>query len=136
MKFIIPGQPVAKARPRMTRSGHVYTPATTKDYEELVKTVFMAGKFTMIEQHKPIRMSIVFYFAIPKSFTKGKLLAARHNVFRPTVKPDIDNLCKSVMDAINGLAYHDDSQIVEVVASKWYSTDPRVEVELKELVYD
>jgi Holliday junction resolvase RusA-like endonuclease len=47
---------------------------------------------------------------------------------RPTKKPDIDNIEKIIFDALNGIAYNDDSQIVSCWADKFYSTVPRVEV--------
>ena len=49
---------------------------------------------------------------------------------RPAKKPDIDNVIKSILDALNGVAYHDDTQVVAVFAEKYYSDTPRVEVEI------
>jgi Holliday junction resolvase RusA-like endonuclease len=47
---------------------------------------------------------------------------------RPAKKPDADNIMKAIADALNGIAYKDDSQIVNVTITKWYSDTPRVEV--------
>ena len=52
---------------------------------------------------------------------------------RPTVKPDTDNYIKSTLDGLNGLLWADDNQIVDLVASKFYSDRPRVEIEVEEL---
>jgi Holliday junction resolvase RusA-like endonuclease len=50
----------------------------------------------------------------------------------PKVKPDLDNVAKAVLDAINGIVYVDDAQVINLVATKRYATDPRVEVYLFE----
>ena len=76
-------------------------------------------------------MHITAYFEIPKSYTKGKRLAAEHNEILPTKKPDADNICKVVCDALNKTAYDDDTQIVALSIIKLWGA-PRVEVELKE----
>lgn len=51
---------------------------------------------------------------------------------RPIIKPDTDNIIKAVLDALNGLAYEDDSEVVSVTAKKYYSAEPRVEVALSD----
>lgn len=61
------------------------------------------------------------YFRIPKSYVKGKRLACEHNINRPDKKPDIDNVLKVVLDALNKVAYEDDKQVIEVICRKWYS---------------
>lgn len=48
-------------------------------------------------------------------------------------KPDCDNLAKSVLDALNGIAYNDDSQITSLHVVKEYGTQPKVILQLKEL---
>jgi Holliday junction resolvase RusA-like endonuclease len=52
----------------------------------------------------------------------------------PQVKPDLDNVMKAVLDALNGVVYADDSQVINLVATKRYSTDPRVEVYVHEVL--
>jgi Holliday junction resolvase RusA-like endonuclease len=47
---------------------------------------------------------------------------------RPTKTPDTDNIAKSVLDALNKVAYKDDSCVVDLIVEKWYSENPRVEV--------
>lgn len=131
MKFTIPGEPQGKARAR-TGKGFAYTPEKTVLYENLIKTVFLQTKYKPIEAGKPVRMRICAFYSIPKSYTKGKRLAAENNIIRPIKKPDIDNVCKVVADALNGVAYHDDTQIVSAEISKWYG-EPRVEVWIAEV---
>ena len=95
MKFIIHATPKPKGRPRVTRSGHAFTPKATSNKAR-------------------------------------ERMAAGLEV--PAKKPDIDNLLKAVLDALNGKAYHDDNQIVEISAKKLYSNEPRTVVFISELV--
>ena len=53
-------------------------------------------------------------------------------IIRPTIKPDVDNIAKVILDSLNGLAYKDDKQIVFCIISKWYGENPKVEVILEE----
>ena len=76
-------------------------------------------------------MYIVAYFGIPKSDSKAKSAEKRANRTRPTKRPDIDNVIKTICDGLNGVAYYDDSQVVEVTAEKRYSDEPRVEVSIE-----
>ena len=76
--------------------------------------------------------SLTAYFAIPNSKSKAEKKRMSWGIVRPTKKPDIDNLIKSVLDSLNGIAYKDDSQIVTVVAEKFYSDVPRLELEICE----
>lgn len=50
---------------------------------------------------------------------------------RPSRKPDVDNVLKAVLDALNGVAYKDDSRVVHVAASKFYSNDPKIVIRIK-----
>nr|DAH87168.1 MAG TPA: Endodeoxyribonuclease RusA [Caudoviricetes sp.] len=68
-----------------------------------------------------VSVMINAYFSIPKSYMKGKRLACKHNINRPAKKPDVDNILKAVLDALNGVAYKDDKQVIEVTCGKWYS---------------
>lgn len=61
-----------------------------------------------------VSVMINAYFSIPKSYMKGKRLACKHNINRPAKKPDVDNILKAVLDALNGVAYKDDKQVIEV----------------------
>jgi len=131
ISFTIPGEPQGKARARVCK-GFTYTPAKTVNYEALIKQTYAyEAKSKLIE--KAVELTVKAYFMIPKSYTKGRRLAAEHNITRPTKKPDADNILKIVADALNGIAYKDDTQVVRAVVEKWFSDTPRVEVEIKEL---
>ena len=120
MEFIVEGDPVGKQRPRFNgRTRTTYTPRKTKHYETLIRKAYEDTGGSMLDGY--ISLSLDVYFAIPKSYTKGKRLACEHNINRPAKKPDIDNVLKAVMDALNGVAYEDDKQVVEVICRKWYS---------------
>ncbi|MCY8507703.1 RusA family crossover junction endodeoxyribonuclease, partial [Bacillus atrophaeus] len=68
------------------------------------------------------------------SNSKKKKESAEKGLLRPTTKPDVDNYVKGVKDALNHLIYKDDSQVVDLKVSKFYSEEPRVEVIITEIV--
>lgn len=126
IKLTIPGEPCAKGRPRLGKWG-TYTPEKTVNYENLVKQIYIsehAGK----KLKGALHMTIKAYFKIPKSTPKKNISDMIGGKIVPTKKPDIDNIIKIIGDALNGLTYDDDSQIVGVVAEKFYSDKPRVEI--------
>jgi Holliday junction resolvase RusA-like endonuclease len=127
VRFTIPGEPTGKARPRVTKWG-VYTPEKTVLYENLVKTCYDGP---MMEG--PLSMEIIAYYQIAKSASKKQQQAMRELKILPTKKPDCDNVIKIIADALNNIAYKDDSQIVIAKILKRYSDNPRVEVELEEI---
>jgi Holliday junction resolvase RusA-like endonuclease len=125
--LVIPGEPTAKGRPRMTRAGITYTPEKTQGYENLVKMCYME-QGNRIKLEGRIQLAMLLYFQIPKSASQKLQRQMLLQEARPTKKPDIDNCLKIVTDALNKLAYDDDSQIVSVRVEKFYSHEPRVEV--------
>lgn len=80
-----------------------------------------------------IALMVCAYFVPPKSWAKWKKAAALEDKIRPTMKPDFDNLAKIAADALNGIVYLDDVQVVDGRALKFYSDDPRVEIWVREL---
>lgn len=132
IRFVIPGEPVAKARPRVMKSGITYTPAKTKNYETLVQELFFTQHGQPLLDGELV-INIKAFFTIPKSAPKKKREQMQGEEIRPTKKPDIDNLFKIITDALNDLAYKDDSQIVTGTVEKYYSENPRVEVEILKL---
>lgn len=132
IKFSIPGEPKAKQRPRMGKWG-AYTPAMTVQYENWVKECYLSQlKSKSLEGE--IRANITAYFGIAKHISKTKRIDMSAGRIRCTKRPDADNIAKIVLDSLNGIAYDDDSQIVELNVKKCYSENPRVEVELEEMV--
>lgn len=122
MEFIVEGEPQGKARPRFSRrSETVYTPSKTARYEKEIRQAYIAAGGKMIPEGSYVTVTVDAYFRIPKSYTKRKRLACEHNIIRPNKKPDIDNVLKVVLDALNKVAYEDDKQVIEVICRKWYS---------------
>lgn len=128
--FTIPGKPCSKGRPRFTRNGRTYTPKETASYETLVKLCFQsaAPNAEPLPQGTPLWADIRAYFPIPQSVSKKKHALMLDNTIRPTTKPDADNIAKIILDSLNGIAYHDDAQIVVLRVEKFYSISPRVAV--------
>ena len=132
-KFTVYGECVGKKRPKFSRQGNfvrTYTPEATANYETLVRLSFVQENpnFKTIEKDIPLTCIITIYKGIPKSVSKKKKTMMLNEVIRPTSKPDIDNSVKSIFDALNGVAYHDDSQIVDLSVRKVYGETPKVEV--------
>ena len=128
IKLTIPGEPCAKQRPRLGK-GYTYTPQKTVNYETLVRELYITQNFRK-QLEGALKMTVRAYFAIPKSDSNKKAHQKSIGIIRPTKRPDVSNVIKIIEDALNGLAYRDDSQIVRVVGEKYYSDSPRVEVEI------
>ena len=134
-EFKIPGKAQAKQRPRIGRSGVVYTPKETLVYENYVKMCYSdyANQFEWLPYENQVRAEIDVLVAVPKSDSKAKKKAKIEGAIRPTVKPDCDNLAKSILDSLNGLAYQDDKQVVELSVKKYYAENAEVRVRLTEV---
>lgn len=130
IKFTIPGPPQGKGRPRFTKSGHTYTPAKTAEYEKLVKAEYIRQCAGQSLHGQPVRISINAFFEIPKNTSKKRRSEMMGMDRRPTKKPDADNVIKIITDALNGIAYDDDRQIVALMFKKFYAEIPHVDVYL------
>jgi Holliday junction resolvase RusA-like endonuclease len=131
-EFTIPGAPQGKGRPRFSSYGgrvHTRTPEQTVLYENLVRTEYQrqCGE-TRFPDGKALHVEIRAYFEIPKSVSKKKRAAMIAGLEQPVKKPDLDNIAKCVLDSLNGIAYRDDSQVAELLISKFYGETPRVKV--------
>lgn len=135
MIFEILGEPMGKQRPRFVRVGNftrTYTPKETINYENWVKLSYQSfggENFGDVA----IKMEINIYCKIPKFFSKVKREQAIDGKIFPQKTPDIDNCCKIIFDALNGIAYKDDKQIVELKATKRYSEKERVVVRIEKI---
>lgn len=136
MKFEVLGQPQGKGRPKVTIQGgfaHGYTPKKTANYETEIYYSYVAAKDRVFFKDTPVKMQITAFCQIPKAFSKKKHEEAVSGRLRPQTKPDIDNIVKVVCDALNGVAYHDDNQIAELISRKFYSDEPKLVIEITEL---
>ena len=130
MNFTIPGKPFGKARPRKGKFG-VYNPRCNVEFEKRVSAAYVAALgYTPEPTDKPIWLNIDCYYAIPKQTPKKKRELMLEGKIQPMIKPDLDNVAKSIMDALNGLAYLDDKQIVLVRVSKAYALEPHTTVDI------
>ena len=116
-----------KERPRASMIGghaHIYTPKKTKDFEKKIAREFLAAGGEKLGKDIPIRLTVIIFHGVPKSYSKKKRAACLNHDTRPIKKADIDNVCKCIMDGLNGVAYEDDTQIVSLIAYKyWAGTD-------------
>lgn len=116
--------PVAKGRPRMTKTGHTYTPQKTRDAEDMVK-ILIKDQYKGEPYGKDAPLSLEARFGLQRPKTTKKE--------QPTGKPDVDNYLKLVMDCGNGIIWEDDSQIVEVIATKYWADEPCIMLLVGEL---
>ncbi len=138
-EFTVYGEPVAKGRPRFSinrKRGYVTTrtPEKTVMYENLVRLEFhnqCGGE--QFPEKAMLKMHVKAYFGIPTSASKKNKEMMISEQIRPTKKPDADNILKAVADALNTVAYHDDSSIVHASIDKYYSEKPRVEIRIEEV---
>ncbi|MDR0703194.1 MAG: RusA family crossover junction endodeoxyribonuclease [Azoarcus sp.] len=134
--FTVPGEPQGKGRPRATiRAGHAatYTPEKTRTYEGVIAVAAqnaMAGR-PLFAGACAVDMDILCL--VPASWSQKKRAQALTGILYPTKKPDVDNVEKAVFDAMNGVVWRDDVQVVDVVKRKRYAETPGVRVAVIEI---
>ena len=137
--FTVPGKPQGKARARTyynasTKKHCSTTPENTVLYENFIKDRYLQmAKGAFLERERPVTLRIIARYLPPKSVSKKRKLDMLEGRELPLKKPDMDNIVKVVADALNGVAYHDDTQIVSLSMEKFYSGSPRVEVSISNL---
>lgn len=131
-RFTVPGEPRGKGRPRFS-NGHAYTDSDTRAYEEKLTVYYRRayGSFRFPDNGF-VQVAVTAFLLIPKSRTKATQAAMARREILPSRKPDADNVLKIVLDALNGVAYKDDSRVYKVSCVKYYSTEPRLEIVIKE----
>ena len=132
-RFTVPGAPVGKGRPIITSRGgrpHGFTPAKTRAYERSVAAAYQAKYSCVPPMTGALEVKIEAFMPIPESWKKDEKAQALAEIKLPTVKPDADNIIKVICDALNGLAYQDDKQIIGSRFVKRYGAMPRVDVEI------
>jgi Holliday junction resolvase RusA-like endonuclease len=134
-EFKIPGKVQAKQRPRFSKSGIVYTPKETRVYEDFVRVCYSdyANQYQWEPYDGQLRAEIEVFIQVPKSDSKLNKQAKIIGEIRPTIKPDCDNLAKSILDSLNGWAYRDDKQVIELSVKKFYAEQSEVKVKLMEV---
>lgn len=124
----IPGEPVAKGRPRFTRGGHAYTPSKTRYYEWQIQQAARRAMNGRAPLEGPLAVNVQVFLHIPASWSKKKRVAALAGTVLPIIRPDIENFSKGALDGMNGIVYRDDSQVVSLYARKNYAAVPGMEI--------
>lgn len=134
--FIVPGEPTAQGRPRFSARGKfvkAYDPAKSRDYKAFVKLIAMDAMHAhndLQPLETAVSVTIHAFVGIPKSKSQKFKNAALSGMELPLKKPDVDNMAKIILDAMSGIVYKDDKQIVSLLVEKWYAENPRVEVNI------
>lgn len=134
--FTVPGKPQGKARARTFHNSKSdkmssVTPEKTVLYENLIKTCFQQkyGQKRFSDDAYVVA-NILAYFEPPKSISKKKRAEMLEGKIWPAKKPDSDNIAKVVLDALNSIAYHDDTQIIKLIVTKAYKEEAYLSVTL------
>ena len=145
VSFAVPGQPVAKARPRartVKRKGtlgtsprdftsHIYTPQGTSDYEARCRVSVLRAMQGRPLFDGAVDVDLEFHFPMPKRWNEPTREQAARGVIPHSGKPDIDNLAKSLLDALPGIAIQDDANVVRLNLYKRYGHEPQTLVTIR-----
>lgn len=133
--FLIPGKPQGKGRPRFnTTTKAVHTPEATRRYEQLIRWAYISATEAGERFHTgPVRVEIDAVFSAPTGWRIAKKKEAHAGLIQPECKPDCDNIAKAVLDALNGIAYKDDSQVSELAIRKRYGEQAHVSVRIENI---
>lgn len=133
--YQVEGNPVGKGRPRFARRGNfvsTYSPTKTRDYESVIKEAAQKAMGSNELLETPVTVAIYITVSIPSSYSKKRTEACLNGSERPIKKPDIDNIAKCFLDAMNQVVYLDDTQVLTLHVTKVYGTVGMVEVMVKE----
>ena len=102
-----------KGRVRFVKqTGRTYTPDATAEAMERIRQAYIAAGGTKAPEGAEVSVHITTVRPLPKS--RPKRIESEPDIYRP----DVDNLSKLVLDALNGVAWDDDAQVTELVAGK------------------
>ena len=125
--FTVPGEPRGWARAR-TSGARFFTDTKTRSEKQAVAAWALEAGATIIEG--PVSVTLTAYLRIPQGASKKRRAAMLAGEDRPTKKPDLDNIAKLALDALNGVCWRDDVQAVELTIRKFWSDEPRLVVEI------
>lgn len=132
-EFEVEGKVIGKERPRVNmNTGMIYTPNKTKDYEALVQQSFRLKYPRYVELQGRIAIEITAYIKIPNSTSKANKEKMLLGEISPTKKPDIDNIAKSLLDAMNKFIFHDDNQVSKITIEKQYALEDKTKIKVYE----
>jgi Holliday junction resolvase RusA-like endonuclease len=121
--FIVNAKPFGKKRPRVSKYRGVYSPPENTVFERIIRKEYMKH-YKMNPTVAPIQLDLIFYFKRPRAM-KDQIYCLK--------KPDFDNLAKSIADALNGYAYHDDCQIVLHSCQKLYAQKDMIHIRISKV---
>lgn len=131
MKYILPGNPIPAARPRLS-AGHVYSPHSLEKTKRSLLLAHLHGNKPLFST--PLHVELVFYVQVPDKMSnkKKELYLSRpyHNI-----RQDIDNLAKFFLDVANKVLWEDDALVVSLVCKKMHAREGRTEI-IVELIED
>jgi len=139
LKIIVPGEPVAQARPRFTKKGKKPRAYDTDKCANYKNAVGMFAKHALKNSYDwiykegtilAVTVDICVSLEPPKSWSKGKKMSAISGDILPTTRPDCDNYAKTYLDAMTGILYKDDSNVVSLSVKKIYDYTSRAIIEL------
>ena len=135
LTYMVEGNPIGKGRPKFARRGSfvsTYTPTKTRDYENVIKEVAKKAMGSNEILETPVTVAIYITVPIPASYSKKRTEACLKDIERPTKKPDIDNIAKCFLDAMQDVVYLNDTQVLTLHVTKVYGTVGMVEVMVRE----
>jgi Holliday junction resolvase RusA-like endonuclease len=135
MTYMVEGNPIGKGRPKFARRGNfvsTYTPTKTRDYETVIKEAAKKAMGSNELLETPVTVAIYITVPIPQSYSKKRTEACLKDIERPIKKPDIDNIAKCFLDAMQDVVYLNDTQVLTLHVTKVYGTVGMVEVMVRE----
>lgn len=135
LTYMVEGNPIGKGRPKFARRGNfvsAYTPTKTRDYESVIKEAAQKAMGSNELLETPVTVAIYITVPIPQSYSKKRSEACLNGSEKPIKKPDIDNIAKCFLDAMNEIVYKDDTQVLTLHVTKVYGTVGMVEVMVRE----
>lgn len=123
---------IAKARDGRSFIAN-YADSATRSYEGMLRTVASDAMHGRPLLDGPVLVKLVAVFAVPTSWSRRKRAEALDGLIRPTVKPDGDNILKCC-DALNGIVWRDDAQVVTATVRKVYGERPGLTIEVAPIV--
>ena len=138
IKMTIPIEPVGQLRPRATRCGRsirMYDPPKVAKFKkQLHEYAALEMKRQKLKRFENVALEVdlQIYRQVQNSISNAERCRRLSGVHRPTVKFDLDNYIKSILDGLNGVIWNDDKNIVSIVADKHYSDKQRIEIKVCE----
>jgi len=127
----LPQEPRGKGRTRFSsRNNSHRTPEKTRAYESALAQQSMAAMSGKDMLEGPLNAIVLAVFEPAKSWSKKRKASALAGDIRPTKTPDVDNIAKSALDAMNGIVYKDDAQVTNLTVRKFYGPEAYVEIEV------